>query len=105
MIKSVIRPEQADAVMEALLEIGYPAVTKIEVYGRGKQRGIKIGEVHYDELPKTMMLTVVPEADKDFVVRTVISKSRTGTGNFGDGKIFVSPVDEVYTVSSGVKES
>ncbi len=105
MIKSIVRPEKADAVMEALLEAGYPAVTKVEVYGRGKQRGIKIGEVHYDELPKTMLLTVIPEGDKDFVVRTVIDKARTGSGNFGDGKIFISPVEEVYTVSSGVKES
>ncbi len=104
MIKSIVRPEKADAVMEGLFEAGYPAVTKLEVFGRGKQRGIKIGEVHYDELQKTMLISVIPEADKDFVVRTVMEKARTGKGNFGDGKIFIQPVLEMYTVSSGIKE-
>ena len=106
MIRSVIRPEKVDAVLAALMEAGYPAVTKLSVVGRGKQRGIKIGEVTYDEIPKEMLITVVPERDKDFVIKTVIKTARTGEkGSFGDGKIFVSPVLEVYTVSSGVKET
>lgn len=104
MIKAVVRPERADAVMEGLLQAGYPAVTKMDVYGRGKQRGLKIGEVHYDELPKVMLLSVIQASDKDFVIRTIMEKARTGKGNFGDGKIFVSAVEEVYTISSGVKE-
>jgi nitrogen regulatory protein PII 1 len=105
MIRSIVRPEKVDAVLAALMEAGYPAVTKINVVGRGKQRGIRIGEVTYDEIPKEMLITVVPDSDKDFVIKTVISVARTGDkGSFGDGKIFVSQVDEVYTVSSGVKE-
>ena len=105
MIRSIIRPDKADAVMSALMEAGFPAVTKINVVGRGKQRGIKIGEVTYDEIPKEMLITVVPEKDKDFVVKTVMETARTGTkGSYGDGKIFISPVDETYTISSGVKE-
>ena len=105
MIRSIVRPERADAVLAALMDAGYPAVTKIPVVGRGKQRGIKIGEVTYDEIPKEMLLTVVKDADKDFVIKTVLAAARTGTvGSFCDGKIFVSPVEEVYTVSSGVKE-
>lgn len=104
IVKSIVRPEKADEVMAGLFEAGYPAVTKMDVFGRGKQRGIKIGEVHYDELQKTMLLSVIPAKDKDFVIRTVIEKARTGKGNFGDGKIFVQPVEEVYTISSGVKE-
>ena len=51
-IRAIIRPEKSDSVLAALLEAGYPAVTKIPVVGRGKQRGIKIGEVTYDEIPK-----------------------------------------------------
>jgi len=48
---------------------------------------------------------VIPVADKEFVVSRIIEAARTGAkGNFGDGKIFVSPVDEVYTVSTGKKE-
>lgn len=106
MIRSIIRPEKVDAVLAALMEAGYPAVTKVSVVGRGKQRGIKIGEVTYDEIPKEMLITVVPDKDKDFIIKTVIAIARTGEkGSFGDGKIFVSPVEEVYTVSSGVKET
>ncbi|NLL15375.1 MAG: P-II family nitrogen regulator [Fibrobacter sp.] len=106
MIRSIIRPEKVDSVLAALMEAGYPAVTKVSVVGRGKQRGIKIGEVTYDEIPKEMLITVVPDRDKDFVVRTIINVARTGEkGSFGDGKIFVSPVTEVYTVSSGIKET
>lgn len=106
LIRSIIRPEKVDTVMAALLEAGYPAVTKVSVFGRGKQRGLKVGEVHYDELPKELLLTVIKDSDKEFVIKTIMEKSRTGKeGAFGDGKIFVSPVDEVYTVSSGVKES
>lgn len=106
MIRSIVRPEKADAVMAALMDAGFPAVTKVPVVGRGKQRGIKIGEVTYDEIPKEMLITVVKDSDKEFVVKTVLTAARTGaSGSFGDGKIFVTPVDEVYTVSSGVKEA
>lgn len=105
MIKSVVRPEKADAVLQGLLEAGYPAVTKVPVYGRGKQRGLKVGEVSYDELPKEMLITVVPESDKDFVVKTVLNRAKTGEGNYGDGKIFIMPVEEVYTISSGKMDS
>jgi nitrogen regulatory protein PII 1 len=106
MIRSIIRPERIDAVLAALMEAGFPAVTKLNVVGRGKQRGIKIGEITYDEIPKEMLITVVPDGDKDMVVKIVMKSARTGDkGSFGDGKIFVSPVLEVYTVSSGVKET
>jgi nitrogen regulatory protein PII 1 len=105
MIRSIVRPDKVDAVMSALMEAGFPAVTKINVVGRGKQRGIKIGEVTYDEIPKEMLITVVPDKDRDFVVKTVMETARTGAkGSYGDGKIFISPVEEVYTISSGVKE-
>lgn len=105
LVRSVVRPEKADEVMKALLEAGFPAVTKVPVFGRGKQRGLKVGEVTYDELPKEMLMTVVPEKEKDFVVKTVLSVAKTSeSGNFGDGKIFISPVESVYTISSGVKE-
>ncbi len=80
-------------------------MTKISVVGRGKQRGIKIGEITYDEIPKELLLTVVDDQDKDYVVKTVIEAARTGAkGAYGDGKIFVSPVQEVYTISSGIRE-
>lgn len=106
MIRSIIRPEKVDDTLAALMEAGFPAVTKISVVGRGKQRGIKIGEITYDEIPKDLLMTVVPDKDKDFVIRTIIKAARSGDkGAFGDGKIFITPVQEVYTISSGVKET
>jgi nitrogen regulatory protein PII 1 len=105
MIRAIVRPEKVDDVLSALMYAGFPAVTKMDVYGRGKQRGVKIGEITYDELPKEMLLTVVPANEKDFVIETIMKSARTSAkGAFGDGKIFVSEVDEVYTVSSGQKE-
>ncbi len=106
MVKAIVRPEKCDDVMAALMEAGFPAVTKISVFGRGKQRGLKVGEIHYDELPKELLIVVVPNNDKEFVIKTIMESARTGAkGAFGDGKIFVIPVEEVYTISSGVKEA
>ena len=105
MIRAIVRPEKSDDVLAALMDAGFPAVTKYSVAGRGKQRGIKIGEVTYDEIPKTMLLSVVKEEDKDFVISTIMDSARTGTkGAFGDGKIFITDVEDVYTISSGVEE-
>ena len=102
MIRSIVRPEKVDDVLAALMEAGFPGVTKMSVVGRGKQRGIKIGEITYDEIPKELLLTVV----KDFAVRAIIKAARTGDkGAFGDGKIFISQVEEAYTISSGIKET
>jgi nitrogen regulatory protein PII 1 len=105
MIRAMIRPEKSPEILSALLEAGFPAVTKMDVYGRGKQRGMKVGEVTYDELPKEMLLLVVSDEDKDFVVDVIMKAARTGReGAFGDGKLFVSPVDEVYTVRTGSRD-
>ena len=56
MIRAIVRPEKVDNVLAALMDAGFPAVTKYAVAGRGKQRGIKIGEVTYDEIPKVMLV-------------------------------------------------
>lgn len=105
MIRAIVRPEKSNEVMAALMYAGFPAVTKMDVYGRGKQRGMRIGEITYDELPKEMLFVVVDDSDKDFVIETIMKSARTGDkGAFGDGKIFVSTVEESYTVSSGVKD-
>ena len=91
--------------MKALFESGFPAVTKMAVFGRGKQRGLKVGNVTYDELPKELLLIAIKDEDKEFVVSTIMDAARTGDkGQFGDGKIFITPVLETYTVSNGKKE-
>jgi nitrogen regulatory protein PII 1 len=105
MVRAIVRPEKCDEVLAALMYAGFPSVTKMDVYGRGRQRGMRVGEVTYDELPKEMIFTVVKESDKDFVVKIIMQAARTGSkGAYGDGKIFVSLVEEVHTISSGVRE-
>lgn len=105
MVRAIVRPEKADDVMKALMDAGFPAVTKFNVAGRGKQRGIKIGEIMYDQIPKVLLLSVIRDEDRDIYIKTVMEAARTGDkGAYGDGKIFVSPVEDVYTISSGVKE-
>ena len=102
MIRSIIRPEKVNGVLSALLEAGFPQVTKMDVFGRGKQKGIRVGSVEYDELQKEMLLIAVRDEDKDDVIKIIMDNSRTGEqGAFGDGKIFVAQVETVYTVSSG----
>lgn len=104
MVRAIVRPNKVGEVMAELADAGFPAVTKLDVTGRGKQRGIKVGDVTYDEIPKEMLLLVVSDEDKDDVVKIIMRASKTGEkGAFGDGKIFVSAVDEAYTISSAVK--
>jgi nitrogen regulatory protein PII 1 len=104
MVRAIIRPEKAMEILANLSEAGFPAVTKIDVVGRGKQKGIKFGDVYYDEIPKEMLLMIVNDQDKERIVEIIMETAKTGeNGAFGDGKIFVSPVEEAYTVSSKSK--
>ncbi|MDR3282267.1 MAG: P-II family nitrogen regulator [Candidatus Methanoplasma sp.] len=102
LIQAIVRPEKAPGVMSDLLDAGFPGMTKMEVFGRGKQRGIKIGDVRYDEIPKEMLMVAVEDENKDDVIRTILHSARTGeNGHFGDGRIFVIPVTASYTISTG----
>lgn len=105
LLRAIVRPEKSPVVMKSLFNAGFPAVTKLSVFGRGKQRGLKVGNVTYDELPKDLLMIVIQDKDKEFVVETIMHSARSGEkGQAGDGKIFVTPVEEVYTISSGRKE-
>ncbi|HOE45140.1 MAG TPA: P-II family nitrogen regulator [Methanothrix soehngenii] len=99
MIRAVIRPEAVDKVADSLETGGFTALTRIEVFGRGKQKGIKVGNVVYDNLPKTMIMLVVDDDSVEKSVKIIEDSARTG--NIGDGKIFVSSVDEAYTIRTG----
>jgi nitrogen regulatory protein PII 1 len=101
MIRAILRPESVDKVAEALAEAGFFSMTKINVFGRGKQKGITVGTVHYDELPKTMIMVVVNDKDVEEVLKII--KFKAYTGNFGDGKIFITNVEEAITVRTGTK--
>ena len=99
MIRAIIRPEKVDEVVDELDSNGFPAFTKIDVFGRGKQKGIRIGPVVYDELAKVMLMIAVDDEDVGAVIKIIEDSARTGS--FGDGKIFVSPIDEAYTIRTG----
>jgi nitrogen regulatory protein PII 1 len=101
MIRAIVRPEAADVVAEGLAESGFISLTKTHVFGRGKQKGITVGATHYDELPKVMLMIVVEDTSVDEVLKII--KYKAYTGNFGDGKIFISSVDEAITVRTGKK--
>jgi nitrogen regulatory protein PII 1 len=99
MIRAIVRPTKEADVVESLENAGFVSLTKMEVFGRGKQKGIHTAEVEYDELPKTMLMLVVEDEDKSKVIETI--KESAYTGKYGDGKIFISPVEEAYTVRTG----
>jgi nitrogen regulatory protein PII 1 len=101
MLRAILRPETAEGVAEALADAGFVSMTQIHVFGRGKQKGITVGTIHYDELPKTMILMVVEDKNVDDVLKLI--KDKAYTGNFGDGKVFISPVENAYTVRTGAK--
>ncbi|MDR3307461.1 MAG: P-II family nitrogen regulator [Coriobacteriales bacterium] len=104
LIRAIVRPEKVGSVLSELLDAGFPAITKLDVYGRGKQRGVKVGEIVYDEIPKEMLLLVCNDIDKDDAVRVILEAARTGVeGNFGDGRVFISPVEDAYTISTGIQ--
>jgi nitrogen regulatory protein PII 1 len=99
MIKAVIRPEREFEVVNGLEKEGFYSLTKMDVLGRGRQKGVQVGSAVYDELAKLMMFIVVEDKDSKKVVETITRHAQTG--NFGDGKIFVSDVKEAYTIRTG----
>lgn len=106
MVWSVVRPEKVYEVTQALADAGYNASTKWQVGGRGKQKGIQVGDVYYEEITKCALMVVAEDEDKDEVIDIIMQAAQTGEGgNSGDGKIFVVPIEESYTISSSSKDS
>jgi nitrogen regulatory protein PII 1 len=101
MIRAIIRPQKEQKVVESLEKEGFVALTKMNVFGRGKQKGIRVGTVCYDEIPKVMLMMVVEDAELRRAVDAIQNSARTG--NIGDGKIFVTDVADAYTVRTGVQ--
>ncbi len=103
-VRAIVRPEKKDEVLENLSAGGFNAATVVDVVGRGKQKGIRMGDVYYDEIPKTLILVAIEDGDRDKIVDIILKTAKTGpSGNFGDGKIFISPVEEAYTISKATK--
>ncbi len=105
LITAVVRPEKTYAVLGALADAGYYGMSRWDVVGRGKEKGITVGDVNYEEMPKSMLYIVADEEDKDAIVDLIIQNAQSGeSGNAGDGRIFVSPITEAYTISSSSKD-
>ncbi len=99
MVRAIIRPEKESAVASALAKANFPALTKWDVLGRGKQQGIQVGGQLYDELAKSMVLVVVEDDQLESVVETI--RGAAFTSYPGDGKVFVTPVETAYTIRTG----
>ena len=99
MIQAILRPEKLKDVEERLKKEGFPSLTEISVRGRGKQRGIVIGEMRYDKLPKELLVVTCKDADLQRILSIISEEGRTG--NIGDGKIFVLNVEDAITIREG----
>ncbi|MFI3172966.1 MAG: P-II family nitrogen regulator [Eubacteriales bacterium] len=105
LITAIVRPQKVQAVTEALSDAGYNAYSKWSIFGRGRQKGIKVGEVVYEEMPKAMLYIAVEPKEKDEVIDIIIEAAKCGpNGSRGDGKIFVTDIDECYTISEQAYE-
>ncbi len=95
MIVAIIRPEKVEGVLQALEENSIPGVTITEVSGRGEQGGIclqyRAGRMKIHTLPKTKLEIVVPDKDVEDLITIIRENARTGEK--GDGRIFVLPVE------------
>ncbi len=102
-IEAIIRPFRIDDVREALAEIGVKGMTLTEVKGYGRQKGhtelYRGSEYQIDFLPKIKLEVIVSDNVADKVIDTIMKEARTG--QVGDGKIFVCPVEDVIRVRTG----
>ena len=103
LVTAVIKPYQLDAAKEALHALGISGLTVSEVQGYGRQKGhtevYRGAEYTVEFLPKIRLEVVIDEIDVEKVVDAVVNAARTG--KIGDGKVWVSSIDEVIRVRTG----
>ncbi len=106
LIKSIVRPDKVDVVKDALGKLNISGMTVTEVRGHGKQKGhtaiYRGQEYNVSLLPKMEIDVVVSDDVVDEVVKAIISAARTG--EIGDGRVFVLPVEQAYNIRSGEKD-
>ncbi len=99
-LEAIIQPSRFDSVKEALMEIGISGMTVSEVRGHGRQKGhtevYRGSEYTVDLLPKIKIEMVVPDKLADSAVQVILKAAKTG--KIGDGKIFLSHVDEAIRI-------
>ena len=104
-IEAIIKPFKLEEVKTALTELGIEGMTTIEVKGFGRQKGHKEiyrgSEYTVDFLPKVLILVVVADAVAESVVRAIFTAAKTGS--IGDGKVFVSTIDEAFRIRTSEK--
>jgi nitrogen regulatory protein P-II 1 len=102
-IEAIIKPFKLDEVREALHEVGVTGLTVTEVKGFGRQKGhtelYRGAEYVVDFLPKIKVELVVAEATVETAIEAIIKAARTG--KIGDGKIFVTPVEQIVRIRTG----
>ena len=103
LIKAIVRPNKVDEVREALEKLSISGMTVTEVRGHGKQKGhtaiYRGKEYSVSLLPKMEVELVVDDAAADDAVKAIIQAARTG--EIGDGRVFVMPVDRSYRIRTG----
>ena len=106
LIKAIVRPNKVDEVKEALAKLSISGMTVTEVRGHGKQKGhtaiYRGQEYSVSLLPKMEVEVVVPDGVVDEAIRAIIQAARTG--EIGDGRVFVIPVDQAYRIRTGEQE-
>ncbi|MEO7193102.1 MAG: P-II family nitrogen regulator [Vicinamibacterales bacterium] len=106
LIKIIVRPNKVDDVREALEKMNIPGMTVTEVRGHGRQKGhtavYRGKEYNVTLLPKVEVEVVVQDQVVDEVIASVINAARTG--EIGDGRIFVVPVDHSYNIRTGERD-
>jgi nitrogen regulatory protein P-II 1 len=102
-IIAIIRPEKLDDVRRALEKVGYSGLMISEISGHGKQKGIVQqwrGEKYkVDLIPKVKLEVVIKDSELGVIKKTIIENARTG--DIGDGKMFISTVDDVVRIRTG----
>ncbi|BCS95978.1 nitrogen regulatory protein P-II [Desulfoluna limicola] len=102
-IEAIIKPSKLDPVKDALNEAGITGMTVSEVRGFGRQKGhteiFRGAEYQVDFIPKIQLIIVVEATRVDQVISVIIENA--GTGNIGDGKIFVSTIDKAIRIRTG----
>ena len=106
-IKAIVRPNMVDNIKEALGKMNIAGMTVTEVRGHGRQKGhtavYRGREYEVSLLPKMEIEVVVPDGLADDAIKAIIGAARTG--EIGDGRVFVIPVDASYKIRTGEKES
>lgn len=99
MIQAIVRPEKLKDIEDGLKKEGFFSLTEVSVRGRGKQKGIVIGGMKYDKLPKELLMVTCKDCDAKKILDIIINVGRTG--NIGDGKIFILNIEDAITIRTG----